>query len=70
MVLIKEVENLIKNTGEPNAAFESKTFKRKFFDLKRLRTSADYKDEDFTYDMCCESISLSDDLVPLLKRIK
>lgn len=46
----------------------TRNFRNVFFTLKRLRTKADYKDVDFSYNDSEESINLSNQLLSVLKK--
>ena len=63
-ILINSVGKWIKGNSKDDAIRE---FNNKIVALKRLRTNADYDDENFDYTKSSKSISLAGDIIPLLK---
>lgn len=64
-VLINEVMKHIRS----NNPDDSRVIHTSIGQLKRLRTSADYMDEEFSYEQSSKAIDLSDRIKPLLKKI-
>jgi len=62
--LINEVGNYIKRSGK----HDGNKFNNKIVQLKRLRVKADYKDMLFDYTDSSNSLSLSNDIIPILKQ--
>ena len=68
-ILINEVACFIKNNPKNrNAQSDFQLFNSKIIQLKKLRESADYKDEIFDITKSIKSRTLARELIPILKR--
>ena len=67
-VLINEIGSYIKRSNKKDANIDSRDFNNKITQLKRLRTTADYDDAVFDISKSVNSLSLSSDIVPILKK--
>lgn len=68
-ILINEVGRFIKdNPKNRNARNDFQVFNSKIIQLKKLRESADYKDEEFDRTKSAKSRTLANDLIPILKK--
>ena len=68
-VLINEIGRFIKdNPKNRNARNDFQVFNSKIVQLKKLRESADYKDEEFDCVKSTKSRTLACDLIPILKK--
>lgn len=63
-VLINEIVKHIRLNNDE----DSRVVNTYIQQLKRLRTSADYADKEFSYNNSCSSIELSDKIRPVLKK--
>lgn len=62
-VLINEIGKWIKISSNS----DSRTFNTSIVSLKRLRVNADYEDSNFNYTQSNNSLSLAEDIIPILK---
>ena len=67
-VLINEIGSFIKNSGSKNYIVDSRVYNNNILQLKRLRTKADYEDTVFDYSNSSKSISLSNEIIPVLNK--
>lgn len=68
-ILIYEIGRFIKdNPNNRNAQNDFQLFNSKIIQLKKLRESADYKDEGFDITKSKNSRALADELLPILKK--
>ena len=66
--LINEIGKYIKNSKNRTANSDFRDFNNKIGQLKTLRTKADYDDDLFDSSKSLNSLSLSDEIVPILKK--
>jgi hypothetical protein len=66
--LINTVESYIRKSGKKNCLSHFRDLNSKIWQLKKLRTSADYDDILFDSSKSSNSISLSADIIPILKK--
>ena len=67
-VLINEILKFIKNSEKINRHDDFRALNTDILLLKKLRTKADYDDSDFDSSNSAKAISLSDEIMPLLKK--
>lgn len=67
-VLIRIIGNYIKNSNKRNSTEDFRNYNTKILELKRLRIKADYKDTVFNSEDSSKSLSLSNDIIPILKK--
>lgn len=63
-ILINEIGKYIKSRNES----DFRIFNNKILQLKKLRTDADYTENQTNYEQSNGSISLYKDIIPVLKR--
>lgn len=68
--LINQITSKIKEHGRRFEISDSMDFNRKINSLKKLRTRADYKDVSVDYKDSDNSIQLSEEIIPILKKIR
>jgi len=66
--LINETISYIENSGKKECRDHARDMGSKITQLKRLRRSADYDDTAFDSSKSLNSIRLSDDIIPVLKK--
>jgi len=66
--LINKIGSYIKNSNKPNSITDFRDFNNKITQLKKLRTKADYDDSLFDSSNSSNSLSLSNDIIPILKK--
>lgn len=66
--LINQTVSYIESLGSRDCKDHARNIGNKITQLKRLRTNADYHDDVFDISKSSNSISLSDDLIPILKK--
>jgi hypothetical protein len=66
--LINEIGKHIKNSTKKTALADFREFNNKIWQLKKIRTTADYDDTLFDSSQSSNSISLSTDIIPILKK--
>ena len=66
--LIGEIATYINNSSYRDAYKDCRNFSKKIAFLKKLRISSDYNDEVFTQDKSNDSITLMNELTPILKK--
>ena len=67
-VLINQIGSYIKNSSNKNKIDDFRVFNNNLVALKKLRVKADYKDVNFDSIDSSNAISLSDSVIPLLKK--
>jgi len=67
-VLINQIVIHIKNSALQNKEDDSRVLNNKIGQLKKLRVLADYKDLNFDSTCSSNAISLSNDIIPILKK--
>ena len=67
-VLINEIGTFIKNSDSKNIINDFRVYNNNILQLKRLRTKADYEDTVFDYTNSSKSLSLSNEIIPVLNR--
>lgn len=67
-VLINEIVKFIKSSDTANNQVDSRVLNSSLGQLKKLRRSADYEDKNFDYASCSNALSLSNDIIPILKK--
>lgn len=67
-VLINQIISHIKNYVFQNKEVDSRVINNKIGQLKKLRVQADYKDLSFDSTCSSNAISLSNDIIPILKK--
>ena len=67
-ILINEIESYINNSSNPRSYSDCRDFSKNIVFLKKLRISSDYKDEVFTQDKSLKSITLMNELTPILNK--
>jgi len=67
-LLINEISSHIKKSGNKDNNVHFRDFNQKIGQLKKLRINADYENSLFDFSMSSTSISLSNDIVPILKK--
>ena len=67
-VLINQIGSYIKNSTNKNKIEDFRVFNSNLVALKRLRVKADYKDIVFDSTDSSNAISLSNSVIPLLKK--
>jgi len=66
--LIRNVVQFIKSFPYRNAPSDSRIFNNSIWQLRDLRTNADYSDNEFSKTDSCNSLTLSKIIIPILKR--
>ena len=66
--LINQTIVHIENSGKKDCDVHARDFRNMMPQLKRLRVEADYYDTEFDYVKSSNSIRLSDDIIPVLKK--
>jgi hypothetical protein len=67
-VLINEIVKYIKTSETVNNLSDSRVLNSYIGQLKKLRHRADYEDKNFDYTSCSSALSLSNDIIPILKK--
>jgi len=67
-VLINEIGSFIKNSRSKNFIEDSRIYNNNILQLKRLRTKADYEDTVFDFTNSSKSLSLSNEIIPVLNK--
>lgn len=67
-VLINQIGSYIKNSTNKNKIDDFRVFNNNLVALKKLRVKADYKDINFDSVDSSNAISLSNSVIPLLKK--
>jgi len=66
--LINQISIYIKNSGKRDCDEHFRNFNQKIGQLKKLRRNADYEDALFDSSKSSSSLSLSTDIIPILKK--
>jgi hypothetical protein len=66
--LIWAVGEFIRNSKEKGSGSDFYTFRIKAWELKRLRTNADYSDKPFGAEESARGLRLSAQIIPILKK--
>ena len=69
-VLINAVGTHIENSGKRECLSHVREFKKKIFQLKTLRTNADYDDSVFDYTKSYDAIRISGDISKILQKYR
>ncbi|MBN2764907.1 MAG: hypothetical protein JXR27_00935 [Paludibacteraceae bacterium] len=67
-VLINEIGAFIKNSGSKNFIEDFRVYNNNILQLKRLRTKADYEDTLFDSSSSSKSLTLSNEILPVLTK--
>lgn len=67
-VLINEIVKFVKNSTIVNNQSDSRVLNSNLGQLKKLRTKADYEDKNFDSASSSSALSLSNDIIPILKK--
>lgn len=66
--LLNQIVSYVKSSNKKDANTDSRTLRNKMPQLKRLRTEADYSDTVFDYANSNNSLVLSKEIIPILKK--
>ena len=66
--LINQTVYYIEKSGKTDCKIHARDVQNKIAQLKKLRISADYSDTAFDFSKSSNSISLSNDIIPVLKK--
>jgi hypothetical protein len=67
-VLINEIGTFIKNSGSKNFIDDFRVYNNNILQLKKLRTKADYEDTIFDSTSSSKSLTLSNEIIPVLSK--
>lgn len=66
--LLNQIVDYVRASNKKDADSDSRTLQNKMPQLKRLRTDADYSDTIFDYTKSNNSLVLSKEIIPILKK--
>lgn len=67
-VLINEIGTFIKSSGSKNVIDDFRVYNNNILQLKKLRTRADYEDTIFDSTSSSKSLTLSNEIIPVLSK--
>lgn len=67
-VLINEIGTFIKSSGSKNFIDDFRVYNNNILQLKKLRTRADYEDTIFDSTSSSKSLTLSNEIIPVLSK--
>ncbi len=67
-ILINEIGTFIKSSGSKNFIDDFRVYNNNILQLKKLRTRADYEDTIFDSTSSSKSLTLSNEIIPVLSK--